>query len=399
MRASIWAPLRAPDYRRLWAGQMVSVVGDKLNQIAMGIMVYKITGSMLHMGVMLAVTAAPSALFGMVAGAFVDRWERRRTMLVADILRMLLVLVIPFVVRFGVGAAYVIAFLVATVSLFFEPAKNSLVPELVGSDLLLAANSLDNATSAVSELLGLAFAGTVVATIGHSNAFVLDAVTYFVSALFVLGVAHRETPRPADEPSPVLAEELRNGLRYMWDEPVLRDLLVVYVFAVTGMAATVTLGYLLALEQYHAGAWGLAVFDTAITVGILVGSFLVAKSGSSNVGAKFLWGMVGFGALFFCVSLADSVWPTAIVLFLGGIANMWFHIPMFTILQSRTEERLRGRVFAARLTVVRVFTVVGLVAAGALAESHGVLTVVAAVGVFIVVAGAFGWSRPALRKA
>ena len=96
MNTSVSAPLRAPDYRRLWVGQVVSVVGDKINQIAMAIMVYALTGSMLQMGIMLGVTALPAALFGVVAGVYVDRWDRRRTMVSADLIRAAAVLAIPF---------------------------------------------------------------------------------------------------------------------------------------------------------------------------------------------------------------------------------------------------------------------------------------------------------------
>ena len=99
MRTGVLAPLRHPDYAKLWLGQMVSVVGDKLNQIAMGIMVYKLTGSMLQMGVMLGITVLPSALFGLVAGAYVDRWDYRRTMIGADLLRAWLVFLIPWAIR------------------------------------------------------------------------------------------------------------------------------------------------------------------------------------------------------------------------------------------------------------------------------------------------------------
>ncbi len=101
MRVGVLAPLRIADYRKLWVGQMISVVGDKLNQIAMGIMVYKITGSMLQMGVMLGVTVLPSALFGLIAGAYVDRWDRRKTMIVADLLRAGLVFFIPWAIAHG----------------------------------------------------------------------------------------------------------------------------------------------------------------------------------------------------------------------------------------------------------------------------------------------------------
>lgn len=403
--SSFWAPLRAPDYRRLWTGQTVSVVGDKVNQIAMGIMVYRLTGSFLQMGVMLGVTMLPAALFAMFAGAFVDRWHRGRTMVVSDLVRAGLVLLVPLVVRFGVGYAYGIAFLVATVSLFFEPAKLSLIPELVPADDLMAANSLDSLSMAGSELFGLALGGIIVAQLSYAGAFVFDAGTYLVSAGFVAVVARRAGARPAvaEDRRADLLDEVREGLRYIWDAPVLRGLVGIYAFAVLGGAASITMSYLLALKTYeNAGPVAsvrLAMLDASITIGLLLGSYLVGRSGSERAGMKFLTGLMLFGGLFALVAFIPTIWPAMVVLLLVGVANMWFQVPMATVMQQQTQESLRGRVFAARATVVRVFTVVGLIGGGVAAERFGVPAVVAVVGAIVLAAGLVGLTLPALRSA
>jgi MFS transporter, DHA3 family, macrolide efflux protein len=403
---SIWAPLRGRDYRRLWLGQTVSVVGDKVNQIAMGVMVYKLTGSLLQMGVMLGITVLPAALFSVFAGAFVDRWHRGRTMLAADIIRAGLVVLVPLLVRYGVVYAYLVAFLVSTVSLFFEPAKLSLIPELVEADSLMAANSLDNASSAGSELFGLALGGIIVARLGYGGAFGFDAATYLVSACFVAMVARhagRPIAREAAAGAAGLLSEVREGLAYIWRAPVLRDLVGIYAFAVVGGSASITLSYLLALRTFeHAGpteAVRLALIDTAITVGLLIGAFLVGRTGSDGAGVKFLSGLVAFGVLFSTLAFIPAMLPAMAVLAVIGIANMWFQVPMSTLLQQHTRESLRGRVFAARTTIVRVFTVIGLVGAGAAAERLGVPVVIGAVGVIVAAAGLLGWASPALRSA
>jgi MFS transporter, DHA3 family, macrolide efflux protein len=405
MAGSMWAPLKAADYRRLWLGQTVSVVGDKVNQIAMGVMVYKLTGSLTQMGLMLGATMLPAALFAMFAGAYVDRWHRGWTMFVSDMLRAGLVLLVPLAVRFGVGYAYVIAFLVATVSLFFEPAKLSLIPELVPGESLMAANSLDNASVAGAELFGLALGGVIVAQLGYGGAFAFDAATYAVSACFIALIARRagRAPRRSEGSAEGLFAEVREGLEYIWHAPVLRDLVGIYSFAVVGGAAAITTSYLLALRTFeHAGpveSVRLAMLDTAITVGLLAGSVLMARSGSGSAGAKFLSGLVAFGLFFAALAFAPTIWAAMPLLFVAGIANMWFQIPMATLLQQQTHESLRGRVFAARTTIVRVFTVVGLVGAGAAAEHLGIPVVVVTVGAIVAVAGLLGWASPALRSA
>ena len=249
MTIAALAPLRIPDYRRLWVGQVVSVVGDKINQIAMAIMVYTITGSMLQMGIMLGVTLLPAALFGVVAGVYVDRWDRRRTMLAADIIRALAVLAIPFAARFGISWAYLLAFLASTVALFFVPAKRALIPDVVPTDALMAANSLDNASEAIAELGGLAVGGALVATLGYQWAFGIDAVTFIFSASCIARIGHRRQVTPEAVPRESVFAEATAGLRSIWDSEVLRELTGVYVFAALFAAASIALCYALALVR------------------------------------------------------------------------------------------------------------------------------------------------------
>jgi len=236
----LFEPLRSRDYRRLWIGQLISVMGDKVDQIALGILVYEATGSGLQMGIVLAISMLPAALFGMFAGAYVDRFDKRRTMLVADLVRAVLVLSVPLVAEYSIAAVYAVALAVATVSLFFEPAKLSLIPKLVDEDELMAANSLDSATVSAAELVGLAFAAGLVAGLGYRLAFVFDAVTFLASALFILAIRHREDLEGAgSEQVNGLFADVAEGLRYISRHDTLRDLLVVYSLAMAAVAAGV----------------------------------------------------------------------------------------------------------------------------------------------------------------
>jgi len=394
----LWVPLRSTDYRRLWFGQMVSVVGDKVDQIALGILVYEITGSELQMGIMLAISMLPAALLGMLAGAFVDRWDRRRTMIASDLVRAGLVVSIPFAVDVGLWLVYLIAFAVATVSLFFEPAKLSLIPELVGSDELLAANSLDSATVSAAELAGLAFAGGLVAGVGYRAAFILDAATYVLSAALILSIRYRAQPRL--DVAAGWREIVRDavaGMRYVVKHPILRDLLGVYSVASAGIAASVTLVYVLALDRFSAGAPGLAALDAAITLGLLLGSFAVGRSQPSGAARKLLWGLLAYAGLFSLTAVVPSLAWAAPVLLAVGVANMFFYVPIATILQSVAVPDMRGRAFAAKQALSRILSVVGFVAAGAVAERIGLSTTIVLVSVLVAVAAAVGWSRPRLR--
>ncbi len=396
----LWVPLRSADYRRLWLAQLVSVIGDKVDQIALGLLVYAKTGSELQMGIMLAISMLPAALFGMVAGAYVDRWDRRRTMIAADVLRAVCVGAVPFAAEWSLYAVYVLGFLAATVALFFEPAKLALIPDLVGQHDLMAANSLDNATSSVAELAGLAFGGVLVATLGYQVAFFLDAGSFLVSAAFLLSIRHRSPERAGAGASiawrPVI-REASDGLRYVWGHPVLRDLLGVYSFAIMGVAASTTFIFALALDRFDGGAIGLTTLEGAITVGLLAGSVAVGRADPTEPARKLLAGLLVFGALVSLSALTPSLAWTAAVLFCAGIANMFFYVPMATILQRDSEPAMRGRVFAAKQSISRVLSVVGFVGAGALAETIGLSPSILIAGATVIVMALYGWSRPRLR--
>ena len=445
MSVGVLAPLKLADYRKLWIGQMVSVVGDKLNQIAMGIMVYKVTGSMLQMGVMLGVTVLPSALFGLVAGAYVDRWDRRRTMIGADLLRAGLVALLPWAIASGgVTSAYLLAFSVATVALFFEPAKLSLIPEIVTEDELMAANSLDNASSAIAELVGLAFAGAAVALLGYARAFQLDALSYLFSAGMIALIGYRqvkpvplvpaaecapgaapvaaapsdvfplventgepllvvdvpdEPVEPAADPGAGILRDVAEGASYIWQSTMLRDLLALWAFAALGLGASLTLGYGLALERYGAGAYGLALLDGAITVGLLLGTLTVGRTSPEASGLKVLAGLTVFGLAFAAVAFAPTIWLAAPLLVITGMANMWFLIPSITLVQRFSRESLRGRVLSARQTITRIASAASIVLAGVAVERIEMPVVILAVGALVLLAALWGWTRHSLRAA
>ncbi|MBN2846867.1 MAG: MFS transporter [Coriobacteriia bacterium] len=400
MSTGLWAPLDAPDDRRRWLGQTVSVIGDKIDQIALGILVFEVTGSGLQMGIMLAISMLPAALFGMLAGAYVDRWDRRRTMIVADVVRAGLVLSVPFAIDVGLWLVYLIALAVATVSLFFEPAKLSLIPDLVGSERLMAANSLDSVSSSASELLGLAFAGGLVAAMGYRVAFFIDAATYLLSAVFILTIAYRtQRPGPRGASWRDVLRDATAGVRYIAHEPVLRDLLVVYAAAMTGVAASVMFIYVLALDRFSAGAPGLASLDAAITVGLLVGSFAVARSELSRASRTLLVGLLVFAALFVIVAFAPSLVSLIPLFFLLGIANMYFYVPMAAIVQSVAAPEMRGRALAAKQVLSRALSVVGFVGAGFLVEQLGITESILIFSGIVAAAALVGFTRPHLRVA
>ena len=423
---SLLSVLRYADYRRLWMAQLVSVLGDKLYQIALAILVFEATGSMLQMGIMLAVTTAPAILIGPLAGVLADRYERRMVMIAADLGRALLVLLVPLMAPYGLGPVYAIAFGLASVSLFFDPARLAVIPEIVPDDALLTANSMDQFGTSTAELLGLAAGGAIVALMGASSAFYVDAGTFIVSAILIWTIRTRTQPATiaaesaAYSPWAHMRRELAEGLRSIWNSPVLRTLTLIYSLAAFAGMGVITLVQVLALFSFEGGAATLAVFDIAITVGLLLGGVLVNRATVSQ-GLALAGGMVVFGVQALglalmasyisadgwggpAIALFGSSWSvvyvvTLALLLVGGVANTFFVVANITITQEHAEPSVRGRVFALRFALVRVAGIAGLVGAGALAEVAGVAVAYVAVAIPMVVAGVAAWLSRSLRSA
>lgn len=401
----VLAPLRRSDFRRLWIAQTVSIVGDKINQVGLSIMVYRLTGSLTQMGLIFAITFLPAALFGLAAGPLVDRWDRRRTMIYADVARAALVGAIPFAVAIGLPAVYALAFASATVSLIFEPSRMALMPSIVSDDELMAANALDMTTMSVSELLGIGFGGALVATIGYQAAFWVDGVTFLISAGFVVAIGYRAVANPNRRPLGfgTLWTDLRFGLDRIRRDGVLRGVAITYAAVALAGGAAITLSVLLALDVFTGSglsdALRVTIVDLATTAGLLIGSVAVGLSGSRSAGKKYLSGIVAFGGLMVLFLFVHDLWVAALVLGLAGIANQYFGVPMLTMLQTHTESETRGRVFAVRMTIARLATVIGLAGAGVAAQVYGVIPMMVAVGVFILTIGVLGFAMPHLRTA
>ncbi len=179
--------LRQRNFSLLWVGQFISIIGDWVLFIALPFYTYSLTGSVLATGAMFIVSTLPRLVLGSVAGVFVDRWDRKRTMIVADVLRVLLILMLLFVrSRDWLWLIYVSAFLESVVSQFFNPAKSAIIPLLVGEKDLLAANSLNGLSDALTRLLGSALGGVLMGWLGFSSVVLLDAGSFLFSALMIV---------------------------------------------------------------------------------------------------------------------------------------------------------------------------------------------------------------------
>ena len=175
------------SFSALWVGQVISLFGDRINQLALIAFVFEITDSPTAVAITFIVSTIPNLLFSPIAGTLVDRWDQKQVLVVSDLLRAALVLMIPVAVLINVWLAYPLVFLITTVSIFFRPARIAILPRIVDEGDLLSANSAMWVGETIADVINYPIAGLFVVFLASSLplAFWFDAVTYLGSAVLL----------------------------------------------------------------------------------------------------------------------------------------------------------------------------------------------------------------------
>lgn len=397
---------RNRNFSLLWTGQLVSFMGDRVHQIALAFMVETRHGA-LEVGLTFAATAVPNVLLGPLAGALVDRWDRRRTMIISDVARGLLVLLVPVAIEINIGLVYLIAFALATVSLLFRPAKNAILPQIVKDDELVTANSASTVNETVADLLGYPLAGVVVAALAGAigTAFVLDAATYLVSAVLLAAmVVPRQDLGAAPFRPSVVWGEMAEGWRFLTRQSELMANTVVSSVAQIAVGAEIVCSILYAEQVLDTSViphpQNYALLMAAIGAGSIVGGILVgAVATRLPKGPMSIVGFIVFGLAMASAGFVSNPFVAIGIFFFTGIVNMVFLIPNITLFQERTPQRLMGRVVSTRQALVFGVMALSMGASGWLAGVIGPAAVLTLGGLVCAVAGAAGIFIPAMRNA
>jgi len=369
--------LRQRGFALLWVGQLVSLLGDATLGIALPFYVYQTTGSVAATGAMLAAGTAPYLLFGSLAGVFVDRWDRKRTMVVADILRA--VLLIPLL---GVSSpdrvwlVYLVGFAQSSVSLFFFPAKSASIPGLVGADSLLEANSLSAFSNAFARVVGPTLGGALLAAVGLSGVIAFDCVSFLMSGVMISLVSFPARPRPVEPSFESRAQiavggrmSLWVGLWHDWLEGmriVVSERRIAALFLVLasvrladGVAAVVFPAFV--TDTLRVGALEYGWLATSQAVGAVIGGLLIARLGWAAGSERLLTASFFLAGVAFLTMVSLPILPIALVLevVIGG-GSIAAQVSRETLLQSAVADRLRGRVFGTLYTTNSLANVGGM---------------------------------------
>ena len=231
---SMFAVFRRRDFSLLWLAQLISTAGSSLTDLAAAIYVYRVTESALAVGLTLMVTAIPSLIVGLLAGVFVDRHDRKRIMIATCLIQSVVVGLIAVIIgidAIALPGLFALLLLNAGIKQFFDPAHDSLIPELASDEELSAANAFLSIAAFGSTAIGFAGAGLLASTVGIQWAFILDALSFVVAAGLLVAMGRYTLPVPEDEASvAVIVENLREGISILFGTQIIRSLFIVGAF-------------------------------------------------------------------------------------------------------------------------------------------------------------------------
>jgi len=382
----------------LWVGQTVSAFGNPFTFIATAWYVYAITGSKLALGGIMLANTIPLVCMRIFAGTFVDRWDRRHTMLVTDWIRTMclaLVVLLLFTGNAHLWYFYVLNVILGLSDAFFQPAAFALLPNLIRQDQLVQANSLFNLSVNGAMILGPAVAGFVVAGLGASAAFGVDGATFAVSALSLLFL-----PSNAMQSLRVkkhFLHDLAEGFLFFREHVGLLWLLMLSGVsnASFGMLVPVVLPY--SLHVLHAGAQGFGMLQTAIGVGMLVGS-VIAPIFKRFVRRKVMIPANIFGGIMFiCFALTHQFWLAIACAVGSGIGTAIWNTFSATFYQELVPDAVRGRVQSVRLLLAQGASPIGMAIGPVLSDWLSVGGVFVLAGGFVITSGLVAYPRATVR--
>jgi len=359
----------SPDFRNLWFGQIVSLLGDWFNLIGSAALIATLTGSGLAISGLFVVRMLAPFLISPLAGVVTDRYDRRTILIVADLLRAVIVLGFLLVRDVQmVWLLYVLTALQLAVSGFFDPAKNAILPDVVEPRQLGAANALASATWSVMLAFGAALGGLVAGTWGVYSAFSLDALTFLLSAFFIFRVRYRQQPEQKSKGKTIADAlgEYVEGLRYLNRE---RDILM--IASQKGLIALAVAGGFNVVQVAIAekvfvigegGSLSLGIFLTVFGIGTGLGPILARRWSGDREGPlrqsmTIFYGLTSVGLLVLA-PLADF-YSVNLGMFLRGFGGGVVWVFATQLLLQKLPANVRGRVFATEFAIFALASAIG----------------------------------------
>lgn len=393
---SSFSIFRNKNFTRLWIGQLISEIGSSLTEMAAFIFVYQQTESALNVGLMMVASSAPSLLVGLIAGVFVDRYDRKKMMMISDFLRLLFILAIPLLLPYNILWLYVLIMLAKTAGQFFNPAHAAVLGEIASEEELNAANAMMAVSSYGAQVMGYAIAGLITSQYPIEWAFYGDALTFLFSAVFIalVHIPHITSEETTNVAS--IFQNLRAGIQAIDQTPIVRSLFLVFtpVFILFSLANTIRLPF--SIQALGATEFEYSLIESISLVGLVAASLFMARVGDRwREGQWLAVSFVGVGLAEVVFSLLSSVPMAYLVIILSGFIYAPSVIANSIIIQRHAPREVRGRVFSAFFVLREALFIAGMALAG-LADLFDVRLIYLLGGAGVLVMGFITLAMPGL---
>jgi MFS family permease len=347
-----FAPLSVPNYRRFAGSNVLAMSATWMQRIAQDWLVLQLTHSVAAVGVTTAMQFAPSILFGLHGGVVVDRFPRRRLLMITQSLVGVFSLLLAYLALTGTATVWLVwftAFAIGCVTVIDNPARQVFVNELVGRGHLKNALNLNAAVFQLGAFIGPAVAGGLIGAVGGGWAFLINAAACGVTVFMLTRLDARQfVPVPAPQRRP---HALREGVAYVLRTPAIRYSIVMLAFL---SVFTLTMPVLLAAfatQVFPLGASGYGLFNSLVAVGAVVGALASTKMTHLRLRIVVLCG-TGWAAVLALAALMPSVQTFGVALVASGIGSQYFFQSGNPLVQLSTLPEVRGRVISVWVLVV-----------------------------------------------
>jgi len=383
---------KSPNFVWLWTGQTISVVGSQLSGLALPVFAVTVLGvTEAQLGLLGTFDNAAFLVFALLAGAWVDRWVKRRVMIVADLIRMVAVAAIPTLYFIGVFQFWhllVLGAIIGTATVFFDVASQSIIPILFKDEQIGAANSAIETSSQVAGIGGPSLVGWLLLFLKAPFLLLADAVSFLVSALTLSVIRDKEVPKPTEDRRP-LREEIAEGLKFVWNQPLIRR--ISFTTATSNLFNSLAMVlfpiFILRYLDISVGVWGLMM--SVASVGGLLGAMSASKLMKLiGEGQLIVYSAVASGLVFLVIPIVAFLshdlapWILTVVEFCISFLVLTYNITQVSARQRLCPKPLLGRMNASIRFMVWGVMPIGSLIGGLIGEAYGVVTalIVGAIG-------------------
>ena len=396
--------LKNRNFLFLWIGQVISQLGDRFGQMALiGFIPFATRGSGMQLAKLLSFTILPVFLIGPVAGVYVDRWDRRRTMYISDFMRTVLTLFIPLFLFSGksLGLIYALIFVIFSIGRFFVPAKLSIIPEIVEKEELLISNSLVNITGMIATIAGFGLGGLIVEYLGAKGGFYLDALSFFISAAFIFFIsATKASEIKISQVGREIVEvirksviqEVKEGIIYFVQQKEVRFTgLIMFLLGAAGGSVYIV-GIIFIRSTLKTLTLDLGFLIMFLGLGLFLGSLIYGRFGQRLSHYKIIFfSLVLSGIMLVVFALTIQRYPYFLIAAALSFALGFLIAPIIiasnTIVHKASDNAMMGKTFSSLEIAMHLGFLLFMFVSSGLAEKLSPALVLVIIGVIFSIVG------------